>query len=216
MAYVFVAASTQYLNTSTSPVSALPFTAFASFYPTRNTVRENILSPNVNSSTDNTLALLEYDATVAGTPVRATYRVALSAVENASSTVAPTLNAWNAAMAVFTSSSSRSIYLNGGNSATNSNTATGTPTFDRVSIAALLRATAALYFDGRVAETAFWSVALNTDEMASLAKGFKPHRIRPQSLVFYAPLIRNLQDVKAGRTITNNNTATVGNHPRVY
>lgn len=216
MAYVFVAASTQYLNTSTSPVSALPFTLFAHFYPTRNTVRENIFSPNVNSGTDNTLSMLEYDATVVGKPVRATYRVALSAVETADSTTAPTQNAWNAAMAVFTSSSSRSIYLNGGNSATNSNTATGTPIYDRVSIAALLRATAALYFDGRVAETAIWSVALNTSEMASLAKGFKPSRIRPQSLVFYAPLVRNLQDIKAGRAITNNNTATVGNHPRVY
>ena len=40
--------------------------------------------------------------------------------------------------------------------------------------------------------------------------------IRPQSLVFYAPLIRNLIDAKGGRTITNNNGATVAVHPRIY
>jgi hypothetical protein len=41
-------------------------------------------------------------------------------------------------------------------------------------------------------------------------------KVRPQSLVFYAPLVRDLIDYKGGLTITNNNTATVANHPRVY
>jgi hypothetical protein len=40
--------------------------------------------------------------------------------------------------------------------------------------------------------------------------------VRPQSLVFYAPLVRDLQDVRGGLTITNNNGATVAAHPRVY
>jgi hypothetical protein len=41
-------------------------------------------------------------------------------------------------------------------------------------------------------------------------------RVRPQNLKFYAPLIRNLVDIKGGLTITNNNTATVSEHTRVY
>jgi len=41
-------------------------------------------------------------------------------------------------------------------------------------------------------------------------------KVRPESLVFYAPLVRDLQDVCEGLTITNNNGATVANHPRVY
>jgi hypothetical protein len=48
------------------------------------------------------------------------------------------------------------------------------------------------------------------------ADGMTCDKIRPQSLVFYAPLVRDLIDVKGGLTITNNNTATVANHPRVY
>lgn len=71
-------------------------------------------------------------------------------------------------------------------------------------------------FDGLISEAAIWNVALTDDEVASLAKGFKPTRVRPQSLVFYAPLVRDLQDLTGALTITNNNTATVAEHPRVY
>jgi hypothetical protein len=63
---------------------------------------------------------------------------------------------------------------------------------------------------------AIYSVVLTAAEVASLADGMTCDKVRPQSLVFYAPLVRNLQDVRGGLTITNNNTATVANHPRVY
>jgi hypothetical protein len=71
-------------------------------------------------------------------------------------------------------------------------------------------------WDGDIAEPAIWNAALTAAEIASLAKGMTPDKIRPQNLVFYAPLVRNLQDVRGGLTITNNNGATVANHPRVY
>ncbi len=72
------------------------------------------------------------------------------------------------------------------------------------------------YFDGDIAEVGIWNVALTAAEIASLADGFTCDRVRPQSLVFYAPLIRDLHDIARGLAITNNNTATVANHPRVY
>ena len=68
----------------------------------------------------------------------------------------------------------------------------------------------------QAAEVGIWNVALTAAEIASLAKGMTCDKVRPQSLVFYAPLVRDLIDVKGGLTITNNNTATVANHPRVY
>ena len=71
-------------------------------------------------------------------------------------------------------------------------------------------------FDGQIAEVGAWDVALTAAEIASLAKGITCDKARPQSLKFYAPLIRDLQDVKGGLTITNNNGATVADHPRVY
>lgn len=71
-------------------------------------------------------------------------------------------------------------------------------------------------FDGDIAEVGVWNVALTAAEIASLADGMTCDKVRPQSLVFYAPLVRDLQDVRGGLTITNTNTATVANHPRVY
>jgi hypothetical protein len=71
-------------------------------------------------------------------------------------------------------------------------------------------------FNGTIAEVGIWNAALTAAEIASLAKGMTCDKVRPQSLVFYAPLVRDLIDAKGGLTITNNNTATVANHPRVY
>ena len=71
-------------------------------------------------------------------------------------------------------------------------------------------------FDGSFAEVGIWNAALTPSEIASLAKGMTCDKVRPQSLVFYAPLVRDLIDQKGGRTITNNNGATVANHPRIY
>lgn len=70
-------------------------------------------------------------------------------------------------------------------------------------------------FYGDIAETAIYDTNLNSSEISALAKGFKPHRIRPQNLVFYSPLVRNLIEIQEKLTLTNNNSATVATHPRV-
>lgn len=73
-----------------------------------------------------------------------------------------------------------------------------------------------IFFNGTIAEVGIWNAALTDAEIASLAKGITCDKIRPQSLVFYAPLVRDLIDQKGGLAITNNNGATVANHPRIY
>ena len=73
-----------------------------------------------------------------------------------------------------------------------------------------------LFFGGDIAEVGIWNAALTAAEIASLAKGMTCDKVRPQNLVFYAPLVRDLVDQKGGLTITNNNSATVAAHPRVY
>jgi hypothetical protein len=69
---------------------------------------------------------------------------------------------------------------------------------------------------GQIAEVGIWNAALTAAEVASLAKGMTCDKVRPQNLVFYAPLVRDLNDQKGGLTITNNNGATVAAHTRVY
>lgn len=70
--------------------------------------------------------------------------------------------------------------------------------------------------DGRLAELAVWNVVLTAAEVASLAQGFRPQRIRPQSLVFCVPLLRTNQDIR-NATVGTTTGATGGSaHPRVY
>ena len=123
---------------------------------------------------------------------------------------------WLHGAAVFTSATSRTPYLNGAAGTTNTADVGTQNTFNATTIGARWSTTLGLYFDGDIAEVGVWNVALTAAEIASLAKGFTCDRVRPQSLVFYAPLIRDLVDVRGGLAITNNNTATVANHPRVY
>jgi hypothetical protein len=126
-----------------------------------------------------------------------------------------TTNVWGHAAGVFESSTSRSIFFNGGNKATQ--TLSSTPSaFNQITIGARRSPSIGIYHDGLIAEAGIWDVALTDAEVGSLAKGMTCDKVRPQNLVFYAPLVRDLQDVRGGLTITNNNTATVAAHPRVY
>ncbi len=112
-------------------------------------------------------------------------------------------------------SSARNLYVNGVNEATAGGTSAAI-TLDRLGIGALVRNGVSSYFGGDIAECGIWNAELTAAEIASLADGMTCDKVRPQSLVFYAPLVRDLVDVKGGLAITNNNTATVANHPRVY
>lgn len=60
-----------------------------------------------------------------------------------------------------------------------------------------------------------WQATLTAEEIASIAKGMTCDKVRPQSLVYYTPLIRDIQDLARGMTLTDTST-TVANHPRVY
>lgn len=72
----------------------------------------------------------------------------------------------------------------------------------------------------RASECAIWNAELTNDEIASLAKGVKPSSVRPESLIFYAPLVRDIYDIVGGRTYVPSPIAATGAriavHPRRY
>jgi hypothetical protein len=68
---------------------------------------------------------------------------------------------------------------------------------------------------GSFAEIGMWKTTLTAEEIASLAKGMTCDKVGSQSLVYYTPLVREIQDISLGMTLTNTNT-TVATHPRVY
>ncbi|MDG4889287.1 LamG domain-containing protein [Mesorhizobium sp. M1A.F.Ca.IN.022.07.1.1] len=67
---------------------------------------------------------------------------------------------------------------------------------------------------GELAQIGHWSANLDAAEIAGLAKGFTPPKIRPASLISNIPLIREVNDFKAGLVPTVTGTS-VSVHPRV-
>ena len=125
---------------------------------------------------------------------------------------------WFHAAATFSGNTPMSIasFINGGNKSTASINFTPSG-INRMAIGANLANNSAFnHFQGQIADAAVWNVVLSDDEIASLADGMTAEKVRPQSLVWYAPLLRDLVEIKGGKTLTNNNTATVADHPRVY
>lgn len=124
-----------------------------------------------------------------------------------------TAGQWAHCAAVFSGTASRIAYLNGV-AATENTTNCTQGAFNETLIGARRLTALAQFIDGDIAEVGVWNAALNADEITSLSKGFPCRLVRPSNLVFYAPLINFLSDLRGRMTLTNMNNATVSEHPR--
>ena len=131
------------------------------------------------------------------------------------------LEQWHHACGVISSGSSRTIYLDGGNTGTT--TTTNNASYDTVTVGALQQVNGAqvLAAEKQIAELAVWTKALSSAEVVALSKGISPNLIARSDLLLYYPLIRNFAELYLGGTYTINNgggtgSLTVANHPRVY
>jgi hypothetical protein len=211
MAYSFNG-SNQRLSTASTPVSSAPFTLFVRNLHNGGGTNRALLGLYVLSTSE------RWQLTGSGGsfPRQLNYIVTDSGgtinIQNLASLAQDT---WYSAGFVEAASNSRYAFFETSKSSTN--TATFTPSgVNGIGIGGPTAGGAFTTHPGYLAEAAIWDVALNDDEAISLARGFKPSRIRPQHLQFYAPIIRNLQDFRGALTITNVNSATVIEHPRVY
>ena len=116
-----------------------------------------------------------------------------------------------------TASTSVKLYVNGVESAYSTQTnGAGTRTDDAASNLIIGNRNAAdRGFDGRISEVGIWDAVLTASEIAQLAQRMKPMRVRPQNLQFYAPLVRELIDVRGGLAGAATGTSAA-DHPRVY
>lgn len=212
MAYTFNGSS-QYLSISTAAVAAAPLTLACWFNSTSIAVNQGLI--NVSSASGDQNFRLSAQGAVTGDPVRA-QALNVSANGLADTTTGYLANTWTHACGVFTSATSRTAYINGGSAGTDTVSVTP-PSIDRMFIGVTRNGSAFTnYTAGQIAEVGIWNVALTTAEIASLAKAVSPALIRPASLVFYAPLVREFTDLRGARVFTNNGTATVSAHPRIY
>lgn len=131
----------------------------------------------------------------------------------ASTSTGYTVNTWHHICGVFSAANSRTIYIDAGSSGTN--TASKSPSgLDSVAFGGIrLGGAWQSYSTRRIAEGAVWGAAISQEEIASLARGFRPSIIRPQSLLIYAPLLRDVVELKSGLSLSTSGTSVVP-HPR--
>jgi hypothetical protein len=210
MAYSFTAASSMYLSVNSAPVTALPLTI--SIWGLQTSTATKALICMGNKASANRTQLQFNSANT----VSLSYAGTLGA-GNITSVDTISNDIWYNLCVVAESATLRTLYLNGVSVGTSTVNAGVPSAYDNVSIGSrFFNNSNGVYFNGYIAEAAIYDAALSAEDLSALAKGYSPQFVRPQNLQFYAPLIRDLTDIRKGVTITNNNTATVIKHPRMY
>lgn len=216
MARVLVSASSQYLGASSSPISSnsSPFTFAGRFKLTSTSGLKAIGSiGDSGSSTNRCLVYTEN----AGTAIYLFSQTGSGTFGQATKTTTVSAGTWYS-FAAIERRLSRDIYLNG---------SAGTVDNTNLTISSLSGIYAGasrtgggfnLYSDSTIADYGLWNVELTADELASLSAGVSPLLIRPSALVGYWPMLGRATDEEdwvGARTLTNVNSATVGESPRI-
>jgi len=205
--------TTAYLICSSAPVTAAPFTMSCWFNAANVTATLVLMSLGVNTGSTHRFALSAAGAT-AGDPV--TTDVVGSANATASTTTSYSANVWNHACGVHASSSSRSVYLNGGGVGTNTTSSTTTG-INRTLIGARLNSgSVGLFWNGKVAFPCIHSAALTAEEIASLFAGKNPMLVRPDSNPFFLSPYNDRADIRGGLLMTDNGPTTAADDPPFY
>lgn len=215
MSRVFDGATTYASFGSSIPVSAAPLSMACWFNTTDDTTEQVLLTIGDTGGTADEFALA-INGSVAGDPVQAQAR--RTSTSSAASTTGYSLNTWHHACAVFNSTTDRRAFIDGGSKGTEG-TSRAPTSLDTVRVGAAARSAATKFFSGSIAHAAIWNATLTDAEVAALGKGVNPLRIRPASLVFYAPLMGGSPepDYTAGqRALTLTGSPSLGtSQPRV-
>ena len=212
MARLFDDGSSEYLEVSSTPVTAVPLTIAAWFYMDDAVTWANRTLVNVvdSGSANNWFNL--YVRAGDSNVVRAGTRSS-SGWQYAESTTTYSASTWHHACGVWAAADDRAAYLDGANKGTEATSITPAG-IDSIDVARLGDSSPGNYFSGSLAEIAIWIAALIDAEVAALAAGASPLTIRPASLVAYWPLIRDEdQDIVGAYSLSANGTPTVEVHP---
>lgn len=109
---------------------------------------------------------------------------------NAATTTAYTADTWHHIVAIFTSTTSRTCYIDGG-SVGNNTTSRSPATPNRTSVGYVMAAAGGGYMNGEIAEVGFWNAVLNAAAISNLAAGVYPNQVQTGDLVSYYRLNDN-------------------------
>lgn len=216
----FTETSAQFMGSTTVPVATYPCTIAAWYKPSNNTSNHSIVY--IGSTADARRFLLYRTGTSGGNVVRASSVPdgGGAGADAVGSTAVTDTTRWYHLAAVFESSTSRRVYVDGVLDGTET-TAITTTSLNRYAIGArgAPAPTWGLYASAKIAEVGVWSVALTDAEILQLAKGANPQWVQRKALQSYVPLYTGLSpDLDlTGRTVGLTNAPTQStDHPPVF
>ncbi len=193
------------------PTASVPVTMAGWFLPTDVSGSESIIA--IGSSTES-FAYMELAKS--GDLLLARSRSVLEGVDS-SSLGTISAGTWHHGAAVFATTTSRVVYLDG--TAGTGNVQLNVPlNLDNTSFGTTYVGFSFQAFDGDVCECGIWGVALSAPEIAALAAGVSPLSIRPQSLLIYESFVRDDFDrMGSGIALVENGSPTFEPHcPGIY
>lgn len=131
----------------------------------------------------------------------------------ATSTATVPINTWTHVAVRFISDSERAAFVNGSATSNFSTPAGGQDPFTLIQIGA---SNYSVFFNGQIANVGIWERNVAVREILSLSSGAACSKISNNGLVFYAPLIRDLNDLKGGQLTNMNGATQSSDHPRIY
>lgn len=208
MSRLFLASSSEYLQVDSTPITAVPFTISCWFKPTTNAA--GLLVHLLDKSTTNHGFALDYDSDKCRCFTQA------GGFSAATSSNSATVGVFNHFFGRQAATDNRESILNGDIANKGVDGSTRVPTgLDRTAIGRAGDTTPGAYINGALAEIGIWNVALSDAENTILSLGGSPILVRPESLVFYMPLIRDADnDLVGGLNFTAFNTPTIVTHTR--
>ncbi len=173
------------LNINAVAVTGIPFTLAAWF-------RADVINKTMailwigDKDDTNEMHYIQAAGLSGGDPVHANTTAAAGG-GTAATTSGFSANTWHHAAGVWVANNNRAAFIDGGSKGTNANNRTPGG-FDRIRIGSRGDSTPSNYFNGRIAEAAIYNVALSDAEVAVLASGVSPLRVRPGNLKGYWPI----------------------------
>lgn len=209
--------SAGYASANLSVPAGYPFTMFVRGNSTSNSAQQVPLSLMVSSGDAYNGSTLIMDGSLGGDPVRFSKFGGVLA----NSAGGYSINTWHAIAGRANSATALDVSLDGTQTA-GAATSVSFKSIIELQIGARATPSITLPMAGACACAAVWDALLDDAELVSLAKGFSPRRIRPQSLKLYVPMVRAFSvpfwSVAAATPSLADavGTSTPSEHPRSY
>lgn len=209
------------MNADVAITTAMPVTIVGRFNPANDPANtRHIVAVNKG---DAALSIagwyLSTAGATAGNPLAAVQGEGLG-TQSAISTLSLTQGTWYSGLAEFASATSRTIFVDGANSAENTTDQTPAATQNRTSIcAAFANSNVVSAVNARVAEVGFYLGTLSDGEKRAIGENFSPGCVR-RNLSAHYRMIADVTSLKSsisgGPTLTLAGGPTVARHPPVY